>query len=97
MTRSGLDESVGMVNKALILRPDPGLTMDSTISLTTALSLCGAAIVLAAFCGWRGAQPVNPRKGPRLIPWRALMVIFAFAAVLAIWEVGQVLHIKAPS
>ncbi len=50
------------------------------LRLTVAL-ICGFALV-AAFAGWRGARPPNPMKGPRLIPWRAIMVAAATAAVL---------------
>jgi hypothetical protein len=39
---------------------------------------------LAAFAGWRGARPPNPMKGPRLIPWRAIMVFSAAAAVIVL-------------
>ena len=41
-----------------------------------------ALAALAGFAGWRGARPPNPLKGPRMIPWRPLMVICATAAIL---------------
>jgi hypothetical protein len=44
-------------------------------------SLVAAAIAAAIFSGWRGAKPFDPHKGPRLIPWRPLMVAFATAAL----------------
>lgn len=46
------------------------------------LSLLAAFVAVAAFCGWRGALPPNPMKGPRLVPWRALMVLSAAGALL---------------
>lgn len=51
------------------------------------LTLAGTAvlILIAAFCGWMGARPINPVKGPRLIPWRFLMVLAGAAA----WLVGR--------
>jgi len=36
----------------------------------TTLGLAVVSILAAAFFGWRGAQPLNIQKGPRLIPWR---------------------------
>ncbi len=39
---------------------------------------------LAGFAGWRGARPPNPMKGPRMIPWRPIMVIAATAAILCL-------------
>jgi hypothetical protein len=46
------------------------------------LALAAACTALAIFAGWRGAQPPNPMKGPRLIPWRLIMVTSAAAAFL---------------
>lgn len=52
--------------------------------------LIGLCLALgAAFAGWRGARPPNPHRGPRLIPWRFVMVLMAACAILAIvgrWE-----------
>ncbi|MFZ5721311.1 MAG: hypothetical protein ACOY5Y_17765 [Pseudomonadota bacterium] len=53
--------------------------MDARTLLGLAAAGCAAA---AAFAGWRGARPPNPMKGPRLIPWRAIMVAAATAAIL---------------
>lgn len=44
------------------------------MSLTTTLVLLGVALAVMVFCGWRGARPPDPFKGPRLMPWRFLMV-----------------------
>jgi len=46
------------------------------------LSLLGALAVSAVFCGWRGALPPDPLKGPRMIPWRPLMVLSATGVFL---------------
>jgi hypothetical protein len=52
--------------------------MDLPLTLTIG---CGL-LALAVFAGWRGAQPPNPHKGPRLMPWRFLMLLAA-AGLLA--------------
>lgn len=52
-------------------------------------ALCAA---LAAFSGWRGALPANPLKGPRLMPWRWLMLFATAAAVLALVHYLQLLR-----
>lgn len=57
------------------------------LRLLTAVGIGFAA--LAAFAGWRGARPPNPMKGPRLVPWRAIMVFSAAAAVLALAQIEQ--------
>jgi hypothetical protein len=48
------------------------------------LALALALAALAGFAGWRGARPPNPMKGPRLIPWRPIMVFAATGAVLCL-------------
>lgn len=48
------------------------------------LALVAFAAGLAVFCGWRGARPSQPMRGPRLIPWRALMLLATAAAILGL-------------
>jgi hypothetical protein len=52
------------------------------MDLTLTLALDAAAIALAVLCGWRGARPADPNRGPRLMPWRALMALAAGAALM---------------
>ena len=51
---------------------------------------------VAGFAGWRGALPPNPFKGPRLIPWRAIMVFTAAAAIGLMGLAMRSLGIHAP-
>ena len=44
-----------------------------TPSLT--LTLLAAAIAVAVFSGWRGARPPDLSKGPRMMPWRFIMLV----------------------
>lgn len=44
------------------------------MSLTLTLILLAAALAAMVFCGWRGARPPDIVKGPRMVPWRFLMV-----------------------
>ncbi len=57
------------------------------LRLLVALGLGLAA--LSAFAGWRGARPPNPMKGPRLIPWRAIMVFAAAGAVIVLVQIER--------
>ncbi len=41
------------------------------------LILMASLAALTLFAGWRGSLPPNFAKGPRMIPWRPLMVCFA--------------------
>ena len=55
------------------------------MSTATSLELGFALAALGAFAGWRGARPPNPMKGPRLVPWRAIMLLCATLALILIF------------
>jgi hypothetical protein len=50
------------------------------LTLTFALVAAAMAIVF----GWLGARSPDPKRGPRLIPWRMLMALSAAMALLMI-------------
>ncbi|THD81788.1 MAG: hypothetical protein E7812_02945 [Phenylobacterium sp.] len=45
------------------------------MTLPVTLSLCGLFLALGAISGWLGARPPNPHRGPRLIPYRFILVL----------------------
>jgi hypothetical protein len=47
--------------------------MDMPLTLT----ICAGLLAVVLFAGWRGARPPNPRRGPRLMPWRFIMLVAA--------------------
>jgi hypothetical protein len=47
------------------------------MSFQLTLAIAAALLALAVFAGWRGARPSNPLKGPRMIPWRMIMLLSA--------------------
>jgi hypothetical protein len=49
-------------------------------SLTLILLIASVAMVLLA--GWRGSRPPDITRGPRMVPWRFLMLVFAALAFL---------------
>jgi len=51
--------------------------MDWTITL----GLLGLFAGLGLVCGWLGGRPPNFAKGPRLIPYRFLMLLAAFGFI----------------
>jgi hypothetical protein len=54
------------------------------MSLQSTILVLALAVAFAAFCGWRGARRWNVIKGPRMIPWRFLMLLaFALALFMA--------------
>jgi hypothetical protein len=62
------------------------------LPLTSAL-LAGF-VALAVFCGWRGARPPDPRRGPRLVPWRVLMMLSACGALLFVVHLVNLLGVQ---
>jgi len=59
-----------------------GCVTRSHMELTPTLWLLGSAVAVAIFAGWRGARPPNLIRGPRLMPWRLLMVTAAALALV---------------
>jgi hypothetical protein len=54
------------------------------MSLQSTILVLTLAVAIAVFCGWRGARRWNVMEGPRMIPWRFLMLLaFALALVMA--------------
>lgn len=54
------------------------------MSLDVTLAASLALLILAAFAGWRGSRPSDPMKGPRLVPWRLIMVTASALALVFI-------------
>lgn len=52
--------------------------MDWQVAATIAV----AAAAFCVVCGWRGARPPDIHKGPRMVPWRLLMVSSAVVVLL---------------
>jgi hypothetical protein len=64
--------------------------MDLATTLIAAVTL----LVLAAFFGWRGARPADVSKGPRMIPWRPMMMACAVGLMLMIVHLVNLLGVK---
>ena len=64
------------------------------MDLNLTLALTAASAALAVFCGWRGAQPPNFARGPRLAPWRLLMVTLGAVALLLLVHAVNLLGVS---
>jgi hypothetical protein len=51
-------------------------------------------LLLAVFCGWRGARPANILKGPRLMPWRPLMMVCVVGLMLLLVHLVNLLGLE---
>ncbi|MFN9846760.1 MAG: hypothetical protein ACK56C_00115 [Alphaproteobacteria bacterium] len=65
-----------------------------TISTSVSLGLALAAIGL--FAGWRGARPPNPLKGPRMAPWRFIMLLAAAGAMMFLFSALRMAGVNPP-
>lgn len=64
------------------------------MDLPLTLAACALFLALAILCGWRGARPINVLKGPRLVPWRPLMMICVVALMLMMVHLANLLGVQ---
>lgn len=67
------------------------------MSLFPTLILLGAVLAVMVFAGWRGALPPDPFKGPRMIPWRFIMVGAAALALLLLIHLATLFGAERPA
>jgi hypothetical protein len=63
------------------------------MDLPLTAAVCAGLLALAAFAGWRGARPPNPHRGPRLAPWRLIMLTAAAFLLVAIVHLVNLLGV----
>jgi hypothetical protein len=60
------------------------------MDLTQTLAASAAFLAIAVFAGWRGARPPNLNRGPRLAPWRFIMLL---SAAVLMFVLGHLVHL----
>ncbi len=65
------------------------------MSLSLTLTLLPIFAAIAIFAGWRGSRPPNLLKGPRMMPWRAIMLFSAVICVLLLVHLATVVGVRA--
>lgn len=61
------------------------------------LSLLAACLVAVVFTGWRGARPPDISKGPRMMPWRFLMLLSGALTFFLLIHVATLLGVQRPA
>lgn len=65
--------------------PNQRMDLPLTVALIAGLS------ALTVFAGWRGARPPDFVRGPRMIPWRPIMVAGAASAMMLMLHLANLL------
>jgi hypothetical protein len=63
----------------------------SQMEMIQTLSLAGVLLALAVLSGWLGSRPPNPHRGPRLAPWRFIMLLCAASLTFVLGHVVRLL------
>ncbi len=64
------------------------------LSLTLTVILLCVTSALTVLCGYMGQRPMNPHKGPRMLPWRFLMLLFFTLSLFLLVHLLTVLGLK---
>jgi hypothetical protein len=66
------------------------------MSFVVTLSLLIACLAIAVFAGWRGARAPDLLRGPRLLPWRFIMLLCAALAMYLAAHLLSLLGVITP-
>lgn len=66
------------------------------VPLVPTLTLLATCLIVMVFSGWRGAQPPDIVRGPRMAPWRFLMLMSGALAFLVLIHLVTLLGIARP-
>ena len=62
-------------------------------TLPVTLLSAAVGVGLTVLCGWRGARPPDPARGPRLVPWRFLMLLSAAWVLLMLVHLANLVGV----
>jgi Kef-type K+ transport system membrane component KefB len=64
------------------------------MDLTMTLIAAAAFLALAAVFGWLGARPADVSKGPRMVPWRPMMMVCVVGLMLMMVHLVNLLGVQ---
>ena len=68
-----------------------GGAIAAPMELAPTLALAAALGLAAVVAGWLGARPPDPLKGPRLVPYRLIMLLAAAGLVVTVAHLANLL------
>ena len=74
-----------------------GRTQFAAMDLDQTLIVLAVAVALTTLCGWMGAREWDIRKGPRMIPWRFMMMLSAIVAAFMLAHLSTLLKGHPPA
>jgi hypothetical protein len=66
------------------------------MNLPATIATCAGLFALAVTAGWLGARPPNLRRGPRMVPWRFVMLLATAALLGALTWLVSLLGLTTP-
>jgi len=54
------------------------------MNLPVTIAVFGFILALTVFSGWRGSRPPDLVRGPRMVPWSAIMLLGATACIFLV-------------
>lgn len=66
------------------------------MTLIPTLALLAACLACLVFTGWRGARPPDIHRGPRMMPWRFLMLLFGALTFFLLIHLATLLGVQRP-
>jgi hypothetical protein len=66
------------------------------MDLPLTLTLAAISLSIAVVCGWLGARAPNPKKGPRMMPYRAIMLLSGALFLILLPHIASLLGVELP-
>ena len=63
-------------------------------SLPVTLVSAAVGLGLTVLFGWRGSRPPDPQRGPRMVPWRFLMLLAAAWVLLMVVHLANLMGVE---
>lgn len=66
------------------------------MELTITLGVLAIAVALTVFAGWRGSRPPDLLRGPRMVPWRFVMMLSGALALFSVLHLMTIAGYSPP-